>query len=161
MTLVTVENVGWYLNDFGPERFLKLLHVAFAHMEGRIDPPSSIHKLTEAEINDFAADEILIGIEGEDGALVACLFAAVQGDHFHLSKWAVDPEFQRMGCARALLDWVEDTAASYGVKYLVLETRVELVENHITFEKLGFAKISERAHDGFDHPTIVTMEKAL
>jgi ribosomal protein S18 acetylase RimI-like enzyme len=161
MTLVTAENVSWYLNDFEPERFLKLLHVAFLGMEGRIDPPSSLHKLTEAEINEFAADEILIGIEGEEEGLVACLFASVKGDYFYLSKWAVHPDFQRMGCARALLDWIEETAASYGLKYLILETRIELIENHITFEKLGFVKVSESAHDGFDRPTRIKMEKAL
>jgi ribosomal protein S18 acetylase RimI-like enzyme len=161
MTLVTAENVSWYLNDFGPERFLELLHVAFSDMEGRIDPPSSLHKLTEEEINDFAADEILIGIEDEEDGLVACLFASVKGDHFYLSKWAVHPDFQRMGCATALLEWVEETAASYAVKKLVLETRIEIVENHITFETLGFVKTAETTHDGFDKPTGIWMEKNL
>ncbi len=161
MTLVTTENVSWYFNDFGAERFLALLHVAFADMEGRIDPPSSLHRLTEQEVNDFAADEILLGIEDEEHGLIACLFASVRGDHFYLGKWAVHPEYQKMGCATALLEWVEETAASYAVKKLILETRIELIENHITFEKMGFVKTAETAHDGYNQSTSITMEKEL
>ena len=60
-----------------------------------------------------------------------------------------------------LYKWVEETAASYAVKTLVLETRIELIENHITFEKLGFVKTAETTHDGFEQPTGVWMEKTL
>ena len=161
MSLVTKENVGWYLNDFGADRFLTLLHVAFAGMEGRINPPSSLHRLTEEDINDFAVDEILLGIEDDDEDLIACLFATVKSDHVYLGKWAVHPAFQKFGCARALLEWVEDTAVSYGVKKLILETRIELIENRAVFESLGFVKTDETTHDGYDKPTSITMEKEL
>lgn len=161
MSFVSKENVGWYLNDFGAERFLNLLQISFAHMEGRIDPPSSLHQLTEEQINDFAADEILLGIEDEQEEIIACLFASVKSDHFYLGKWAVHPDYQRHGCASALLEWVEETANSYGLKKLALETRIELTENHIVFEKMGFVKTAESAHEGFEKPTEIRMEKQL
>jgi GNAT superfamily N-acetyltransferase len=161
MSLVTKENVGWYLNDFGADRFLTLLHLAFAGMEGRIDPPSSLHRLTENDIDEFAGEEILLGIENEEQELIACLFATVRSDHVYLGKWAVHPAYQKFGCARALMAWVEDTASSYGINKLVLETRIELIENQLIFESLGFVKTEETTHDGYDKPTSITMEKSL
>ena len=40
---------------------------------------------------------------------------------------------------------------------LELSTRIELVENHATFARMGFAKTAETAHEGFDRPTSIVM----
>jgi len=55
----------------------------------------------------------------------------------------------------------EDFARRAGVAILELDTRIELTENHQTFAALGFVKTGEHAHDGYDHPTFITMQKSL
>lgn len=44
---------------------------------------------------------------------------------------------------------------------LELETRIELVENHSIFAAMGFKKIGETAHDGYQNATSVTMQNRL
>lgn len=36
-----------------------------------------------------------------------------------------------------------------------------LVENHEAFAALGFAKVAQSAHPGFDRPTSITMRKPV
>jgi hypothetical protein len=55
----------------------------------------------------------------------------------------------------------EDLARRSGVAILELETRIELTENHHTFTAFGFIKTGEHAHDGYDHPTFISMQKSL
>ena len=52
-------------------------------------------------------------------------------------------------------------AQYHGLSTLTLETRIELTQNHQAFQQLGFVKTGETAHDGFAHPTSITMTKHL
>ena len=63
--------------------------------------------------------------------------------------------------AGVLIGLAEERAVSLGLSGLELETRVELVENHATFRRLGFSKTGEGMHDGFDQPTFILMRKSL
>ncbi|MDE9451446.1 GNAT family N-acetyltransferase [Aliiroseovarius sp. Z3] len=144
--------------DMAP--ILALLHRAFAGMDGRIDPPSSLHRLTPEGI----ADQVRTGeVWVIDGA--ACVFLTPQPDatppSLYVGKLAVDPSAQGRGLARALMTLAEQRAADLGLSRLVLQTRIELVENHAIFEKLGFVKTAETAHEGFERPTSYRFEKSL
>ena len=55
----------------------------------------------------------------------------------------------------------EEHARDAGLPYLELDTRIELVENHDAFAAMGFVTTAERAHEGYDRPTFVTMRKQL
>ena len=45
---------------------LALLHRSFAYMDGRIDPPSSLHKLDVDALHEKARDETLLtAMDGE------------------------------------------------------------------------------------------------
>lgn len=55
----------------------------------------------------------------------------------------------------------EDFGRESGRAVLELDTRIELTENHATFAALGFVKTGEDAHDGYDRPTFITMQKPL
>ena len=46
-------------------------------------------------------------------------------------------------------------------RFLELQTRIELTENHATFGALGFKKIAETAHPGYSRPTSITMRKLV
>jgi predicted N-acetyltransferase YhbS len=135
-----------------------LIARAFAGMEGRIDPPSSLHRLTARDIGMQAA-------EGEVWVIgtpaVACVFLTPLPHALYLGKLAVDPTDQRKGHARALIALAEARAGQLDLPALELSTRIELVENHATFKALGFVQTASTAHAGFDRPTTLVFTKAL
>ncbi|MCY4334832.1 MAG: GNAT family N-acetyltransferase [Litoreibacter sp.] len=139
---------------------LRLLQNSFAYMEGRIDPPSSLHAMSAQDIAEFADAHAVVVIE-EEGALAACVFLRDKPDALYLGKLAVSDAFRRRGFARRLVDFAEALAREKGRTHLELQTRIELTENHAAFAKMGFVKTSEGRHPGFDRVTEITMRKAV
>ena len=129
---------------------LSLIHRAFAGMQGRIDPPSSMHALTPETIAEQAKT-------GEIWAIgppaVACLFLTPKPGSLYLHKLAVDPIHQGQGHARALIGTAAARARTLGLPALTLSTRVELGENHAVFRALGFFETGRSSHPGFTRPT--------
>lgn len=139
---------------------LRLILDAFAYMEGRIDPPSSAHRLSVADMAAQAASGAVWAIE--DGAApVACLFARIEGDALYLGKIAVARTHRGRGFVRRLIGAAEAEARARDLVRLELETRIELTENHAAFARLGFAKTAETAHPGYHRPTSITMTRTL
>lgn len=139
---------------------LALVLEAFAYMEGQIDPPSSAHRLTVAEMAAQAGSGAVWVIEAQ-GRPVACLFGKERGDGLYVGKLAVAAPFRGMGLARRLIAAAEAEARARDLRWLELESRIELAENHAAFAALGFARTGETAHPGFDRPTSITMRKSL
>jgi GNAT superfamily N-acetyltransferase len=139
---------------------LALLREAFAYMDGRIDPPSSLDQMGPHALQLKAAQEALI-VATEGDALIGCAFAALREDCVYVGKVAVHPSARGRGVARAMLAAAEDLARRHGRAALELQTRVELHENHATFAALGFQKVAETAHPGYTRPTSITMRKPL
>lgn len=136
---------------------LALLRGAFAYMEGRIDPPSSLRDLTEDALTRQAqTGEIWI-----IGAPVACVFLTPKPDALYVGKLAVAAESRGQGLARRLIDQAEARARAMGLPALELQTRVELVENQTAFRKMGFVEVGRTAHKGFDRPTSITYRRAV
>lgn len=133
---------------------------AFAYMEERIDPPSSIHRWTADTFAAEARQGAAFLAEADD-ALIGCAFAQTDGDALHIGKLAVAPGHQGKGVARKLISAAEDYARRAGLAALQVQTRIELTENHQAFGALGFAKTAETAHDGHDRPTSITMRKPV
>jgi GNAT superfamily N-acetyltransferase len=139
---------------------LALLRECFAFMDGRIDPPSSLHGFDAAKLAKKAAtEELVLAFQG--GALVGCLFAAERGEVLNLGKIAVRRDLQGKGIARRMLALAEASARARGLVALELQTRVELTENHRAFAALGFAKVGETRHPGFARTTSLTFRKQL
>ncbi len=140
------------------DALLALIQTEFAYMEGVIDPPSSMQRLTAAAIAAQAA-------EGEVWALghppVACVFLTRKGDALYLGKLAVSSGHRGQGLARALVALAARRARDMGLQALELQTRVELTANQRTFAALGFAEIARTAHPGYDRPTSITLRKPL
>jgi N-acetylglutamate synthase-like GNAT family acetyltransferase len=137
-----------------------LLRAAYAYMDGRIDPPSSLLRMSAGQLEDKARHETLIlAVEGEQ--LRGCAFASRRSDCLYVGKLAVHPDFQRKGIARRLLAEAEALARAASLQFVELETRVELHENHQTFAALGFRRTAETSHPGHARPTSITMRKAL
>lgn len=137
---------------------LDLLHHAFAYMDPLINPPSSLHRLTEEKIRQQCKS-------GEVWTLgeppYACVFFSVEGRNLYIGKLAVHETMRGQGIARRLVKLARERAVAIGLDGLMLETRIELVDNHLTFQRLGFAKTGEGAHEGYDRSTYIVMKKPL
>ena len=142
------------------DRLLELLRAAFAYQEHRIDPPSSVCRLDARSLAEKSSQEHLF-LASVASELAGCVFVGEQPPLLHVSKLAVWPHLQGRGIGRRLMGAVEVFARETGRAVLELETRVELTENHRTFESLGFNKVSEHAHEGYDHPTYIRMRRPL
>jgi GNAT superfamily N-acetyltransferase len=142
------------------ERVRALILAAFAYMETRINPPSSALRLTTQSMKADADKGALLLAE-RSGDLVGCVFAQVKSDALYIGKLAVRPGLQGAGIGRKLVDAARDEARRRGLGILELQTRIELVENHATFARMGFVKTGEDAHEGFDRPTSITMRAKI
>lgn len=137
-----------------------LLSQAFADMAGRIDPPSSMTRMSVADVAAKAAEEDLFLVRN-DRRLLGCLFGTARGDVYYIGKLAVAPEARGRGLARALVARAADHARALGLGRLELQSRVELTENHRVFAALGFVEAARTAHAGYDRPTSVTFRRTL
>lgn len=143
----------------GPEpAVLALIRESFAYMDGRIDPPSSMHRLSQAALAETArtAEIWAIGTPPR-----ACVILTPKRQALYLGKLAVAAEARGQGLARRLVELAESRARALGLTFLELQTRIELVDNHTTFVRLGFVETGRTAHAGFDRPTSITMRKML
>lgn len=137
---------------------LALLHRAFAPMEGVIDPPSSLHRLTAEDIaaQSRSGEVWVIGAPA-----IACVFLTPKADALYVGKLAVDPSQQGRGHARALIGIAATRARALGLPALELQARVELAANHATFAALGFTRTGATAHAGYDRPTSYTFRRPV
>lgn len=154
MPVLTVTRAPHDFSDW--ERVRTLILDAFAYMDARIDPPSSALRLTP-EVMRRDAEEGALLLADHAGDLVGCVFAKAKGDALYLGKLAVRPGLQGAGIGRRLVEAAREEARRLGLKALELQTRIELTENHAAFGRLGFIKIAETAHAGYDRPTSITM----
>jgi GNAT superfamily N-acetyltransferase len=166
---VVVQQAAWapaLRIEMAPEGFsdwsalLALLRESFAYMQGRIDPPSSLDGMGEAELRAKAARERLL-LARDGPRLLGCAFADLREDCVWIGKLAVAASARRQGIASALIDAAEALARAHGRPYLELQTRIELLENQATFAALGFERVALSAHPGYSHATSVTLRKRL
>jgi GNAT superfamily N-acetyltransferase len=147
------------VND-DPAPILSLIRAEFASMEGRIDPPSSMHRLTEAGVTR-QAETGEVWVIGPAQAPLACLFLTPKPHALYLGKLAVARAARGQGHARRLVELAEDRARAQGLPVLELQTRVELTDNHAVFARLGFIRVGGTAHPGYDRITSWTWRKPV
>ena len=140
------------------DAILDLIRRSFAQMEGRIDPPSSMHRLTVETVDQHCRDGEVWTIGTPP---VACVFLTPKSGCLYLGKLAVDAAWRGQGLAARLVDLAMDRARARGLDAVELQVRVELTENHQAFARMGFVKTGETAHPGYDRPTSITMQRVL
>src|SRR3546814_13400491 len=101
-------------------------------MDGRIDPPSSLHRFDAAKLAAKARDEELV-LAFVNSELAGCLFAAPREDSFYLGKIAVRPGLQGRGLARRMIALAEAGVRSRTLQSLELQTPIALPEHHPAF----------------------------
>lgn len=139
---------------------LSLLTQAFAHMEGRIDPPSSLSRMGPAELAQEAARAELWVIDGTT-ELLACMILTPKAETLYLGKLAVAHAARGQGLARRMIDTALERARAIGLPSVSLQTRIELLENHVTFAALGFEMTGSSAHPGYDRPTTLGFRRLV
>lgn len=140
------------------EEIHALLLSAFAYMDGKIDPPSSLYRLTLHDIADTCSAGEVWAI-GEP--IFACIFLTPRAHALYLGKLAVAEIARGQGHARALIQLAEQRARLRGLNLLELQTRIELTQNQATFRALGFSEIRRGSHPGYERITEVTLQKQL
>ncbi|WP_431298231.1 GNAT family N-acetyltransferase [Tabrizicola sp. BL-A-41-H6] len=148
---------------YGWQALLTLIQTEFAAMDGRINPPSSMHRLTADAIAEQAATAEVWAIGSPP---VACVFLtprlhSLDTASLYIGKLAVARSQRRQGLARALIATAETRARALLLPALELQTRVELTENHDTFRALGFVEVARTAHPGYSHPTTITFRRPV
>lgn len=147
-------------NPYSWNKVLSLIQTSFSYMENRIDPPSSMHSLTVEAISKHSETGEIWVIEQQNSP-IACMFLTPKAHALYLGKLAVSEAYRGQGLARQLVGCAETRCLALGFSTLELQTRVELIQNHQAFVKMGFRKTGESAHDGYDRPTDITMQKEL
>lgn len=133
-----------------------LIKRAFAGMEGRIDPPSSMHRMTPQDLAEHKGEIWVIGSPPR-----ACVVLTPKPHALHLGRLSVGPSWRRKGYARSLINHAETRARALGLPALELQSRIELVENHAIFFALGFEQTGATTHAGFDSPTSLVFTKPV
>ncbi len=138
----------------------RLLMESFSYMASRIDPPSSLLRMGPVELAQKARSEILVlAMDGEK--IIGCAFLREDAEAIYIGKLAVAEGYRGLGISRHLLAIAERQARKLARRWLELQTRIELQENHQAFARLGFVKTCETSHDGFERPTSITMRKPV
>lgn len=138
-----------------------LLTRAFADMEGVIDPPSSMNRLTPAGLATEAGRAELWVVDCPVQGVLACMILTDKGDTLYLGKLAVAGDWRGSGLARVMIEHAVTRARALGRPTVTLQTRVELTANHAVFERLGFVETGRSAHPGFSRPTTVHFSRPI
>ena len=135
-----------------------LLTQAFAYMDAVIDPPSSLGRMTTADLTAEARAQELWVL---DPGPAACMILTDKGDTLYLGKLAVAASQRGQGLARVMVDHAVTRARALSRPSVTLQTRVELTANQAAFQAMGFAEIGRTAHKGYDRPTSITYRRFL
>ena len=87
-----------------------------------------------------------------DGEVVATVQFDSHQNHVHVIGLAVHPDYQRIGVARYLLDWIVAHAPTLGHDVVVLDT-IKETGNVALFEKMGFSVFDEQVTECFESDT--------
>jgi len=133
---------------------LDLIQRQFAYMDDRIDPPSSMYRLTVEGLTQTD-----VWVAGDP--ICACMVLTPVSDHLYLGKVAIEPAYRGQGLLEELVNRAEDVARELRLNTIQLESRIELKEVHRAFAKVGFQEVRTGAHDGYAKDTFIVMEKAV
>jgi len=139
---------------------LKLIQECFAYMHGIVDPPSSVHRLTTQVLRDHVRDCGEVWVFDFNGP-VACMVLTPKSNALYVGKISVTPAHRKKGLARKLIDKACNRAKALGYPAIELQVRVELKENIRAFTKMGFIRVGETSHKGYDRPTSITMRRSV
>lgn len=137
-----------------------LTQAAFATLAGRIEPPSSAHRETMADVAEALAGGGG-GIATVEGAAVGSVRFRPEPDHLYVGRVAVDPAQRGRGVARALMAFAERETARLGLPETRVQVRRSLTGNVAMFERLGYRVVDEQPHPNNPAASVLTLAKAV
>jgi GNAT superfamily N-acetyltransferase len=139
---------------------LRLIQTAFAEYEGQLDPPSGAHSETEESLSNALhfGSAALASVESE---IVGCVFYSPKDHHVYIGRLSVLPAFRRFGVGKSLMTYVERRAADLGFRRVQIGVRIALPQLHAYYKSLGYARVRDENHPGYEQPTYTVMEKEI
>jgi len=144
--------------DPGLAPILTLIQTAFAYMDNVVSPPSSMHRLDHAAMQNHARNDELWSI---GPPLAACAVFQVKDHALYIGKLSVAAPYLGQGLARQLVEHAALRAKALMLPVLELQTRIELTHNHAAFTAMGFREVGRTSHAGYTAPTSITFRKDL
>ncbi|MEP1766970.1 MAG: GNAT family N-acetyltransferase [Sulfitobacter sp.] len=145
-------------NDPALASILQLIRTSFNYMDGIIDPPSSMHRMTLETLHVTAATSEIWSLGKPP---TACVTLTPLHQTLYLGKLCV-ADFERgQGHARRLISHAASRARALSLRSLTLETRVELTANQAAFKRLNFLEVARTSHKGYAQPTSITYRRML
>jgi GNAT superfamily N-acetyltransferase len=124
-----------------------------------VPPPSALRETAESVAAQIAGGG---GAAAEaDGALVGAVLWGEREGGLYVGRVSVDARWRRRGVAQALVAAAVSEARLRGLPRLHAGVRLVLAGNRRLFAQAGFCETILHAHDGFDAPTWVEVEKIL
>ena len=103
------------------DQLMAHLHSAFAYMDGRINPPSSLHRMDANQLRLKAeVESLFLAFNGNE--LVGCMFCRVEPEFIYVGKVAVSAASQGQGIGKQLFNAAFELAHRLGRPELELET---------------------------------------
>jgi predicted N-acetyltransferase YhbS len=117
------------VHDDEVELLTSLIQRAFAEYQGKLEPPSSAHTKTPAQLRAELADGAAL-IAEHNGEPVGCVLFHRRPDHVYLDRLSVLPQARGLGIGRALITAVEQRTRELGLDRVRLSVRLALTANH-------------------------------
>jgi ribosomal protein S18 acetylase RimI-like enzyme len=107
--------------------------------------PSAVQFVMDAS-DGPADDDLVFGVDGPDGQMVAYLYGEIDGDRVHIWELAVHPDFRRRGVGRTLLRHLATLCGPMGILLITVTPMGALgpeAEARLTayFERCGFRTV--------------------
>jgi len=95
------------------------------------------------------------------GVVVGGLRFEAYPDYLLVRRVAVDPEHQRHGIGRALMEWAHDYAREHGLREVRVGVRSQLPGNLAFYQGLGYRIRTAHSHPGHHEATWYEMSLGL
>jgi GNAT superfamily N-acetyltransferase len=127
-------------------------------MDGVIDPPSSMHRLTLEKLKTTANNAEVWSL---GPPLSACVVLSLTPNALYVGKLGVMTQARGQGLARRLIEHAAMRAKYHDRHWLELQVRMELTENHAAFTAMGFHETGRTTHAGYNTPTSITYRRVI
>jgi GNAT superfamily N-acetyltransferase len=148
------------LTELIHEAYKPLADMGFRYTASYQPPETTLKRLNEGQGFLVYWDERLIGTISLFGPREDNLCEYYRRDGvYYFGQFAVRPEFQGKGIARALLDFVEEKAKLMGAKELALDTAENATRLIDMYARHGFEKVSTTQWTATNYRSVVMAKK--